>query len=60
MNKLWVVAASFIGAIFLIWQFTYNNENYFPYSQKIHVYGLHSDNQLAVNSKISSRSMYDE
>jgi|AP95_1055475.scaffolds.fasta_scaffold282999_1 hypothetical protein len=42
MNKLWLVAGSFVGAIFLIWQFTYNNENYYSGFQKNHVYGLHN------------------
>ena len=60
MNKLWFVTASFVGAIFLIWHFTYNNENYFPNSQKNHVYGLHSNSQLAVNSPIVVGSTRDE
>jgi len=60
MNKLWMVVASFVGAIFLIWHFTYNNENYFPDTEKHYVYGLHSNNQLAVNSKVFNRSTNDE
>jgi hypothetical protein len=60
MNKLWLVAGSFVGAIFLIWQFTFNNENYFPGFQKNHVYGLHSNSQLLGSSTILIRSTIDE
>jgi hypothetical protein len=60
MNKLWVAVASFVGAIFLIWQFTYNNENYFPNPHKNHVYGLHSNGQFLSSSTISIRSTSDE
>jgi hypothetical protein len=49
MNKLWVVVASFVGALLLIWQVTYNNENYFANAEQASVYGHNNVDQMQVS-----------